>query len=236
VHLLAIDTATPQVGVAVGSDENVVAQVRLARGRRHAEQLAPAIRYAMDEAGVSATDLAAVAVGIGPGLFTGLRVGITTAKVMAQALSIPVVPVPSLDLVAYPVRFTDGVVAAVCDARRGEVYYALYRSVPGGVQRLDDYAVGDPGTLAGELMALDGDALLVGDGALLYRDRLADEVSRADFASAAFAYPSPAALIELAGARYRREEFVRPADVQAMYLRKSDAEIAWSGPPGPAQA
>lgn len=224
-----MDTATPQVGVALGSEEGLLAQVRLARGRRHAEQLAPAIEYVLRESGVKAGDLAAVAVGIGPGLFTGLRVGVTTAKVMAQALEIPVVPVPSLDIVAYPVRFTARIVAAVCDARRGEVYHAVYRPVPGGVQRMRDYRVGPAREVGAELQATGEEVLFAGDGALMYRQVLEEQVDRADFASASFAYPSPSALVELACSRYRREEFVRPPEVKPLYLRKSDAEIAWEG-------
>lgn len=228
MYILAIDTATPQVGVAVGSKEGVIAQVRLARGRRHAEQLAPAIAYTLGEAGVSADHLAAIAIGTGPGLFTGLRVGVTTGKVMAQALSVPVVPIPSLDLLAYPVRFTDRAVAAVSDARRGEVYFALYQPVPGGVQRLEEYRVASPEEVAAELVAAGRDVLFVGDGALLHRASFEEEVGGAEFASTSFAYPSPAALVELACSRYEREEFVRATEVEPLYLRKSDAEIGWS--------
>lgn len=222
-----MDTATPQVGVALGSEHGLVAQVRLAQGRRHAEQLAPAIEYLLQEAHARPGDLAAIAVGVGPGLFTGLRVGVTTAKVMAQALEIPVVPVPSLDLVAYPVRFTPRLIAAVCDARRGEVFYSVYRPVPGGVQRAGEYRVGAPGEVAAELVATGEDLLLVGDGISAHRQMFEDELDRAEFASTSFAYPSPSALVELACSRYRREDFVRAAEVEPLYLRKSDAEIAW---------
>src|SRR5206468_518540 len=76
--------------------------------------------------------LAAVAVGIGPGLFTGLRVGVTTAKVLAQSLRVPVVTIPTLDLIAYPLRHGRRVIVAVLDARRHEVFHAAYRPVPGG--------------------------------------------------------------------------------------------------------
>lgn len=230
--ILGMDTATPQVGVALGSEKGLLAQVRLAQGRRHAEQLAPAIEYLLGEAGVCAGDLTAIAVGIGPGLFTGLRVGVTTAKIMAQALEIPVVPVPSLDLVAYPVRFTPRLIAAVCDARRGEVFYSVYRPVPGGVQRATDYRVGTPDEVAAELVATGHDVLLVGDGVWTYRQELEEELDRAEFASTSFAYPSPSALVELACSRYHREDFVRPAEVEPLYLRKSDAEIAWTAPEG----
>src|SRR5437868_14613095 len=136
VQLLGSGTSTWRVSVAIGGDGDLMGEVALAgtTAPRHAEQLAPAIRYLCDETGVELRQLAAIAVGVGPGLFTGLRVGVTTAKVMAQALRIPVVGVPSLDLVAYPLRHTNRLVVAVLDARRREVFDAAYRPVPGGLQ------------------------------------------------------------------------------------------------------
>src|SRR5206468_9108594 len=113
----------------------------------HAEQLAPAIAYLRQECDVALDHLAAIAVGMGPGLFTGLRVGVTTAKVMAQALRIPVVGIPSLDLVAYPLRHSERGIVAVLDARRREVFDAAYRPVPGGLQRVSEYQVRSPAEL-----------------------------------------------------------------------------------------
>lgn len=224
--ILGIDTATDQVGVALGSDSGLRGEIRLGGGRRHAEQLTPSIEGLLGSSGVSIGELAAVAVGVGPGLFTGLRVGVTTAKVLAQALSVPVVPIASLDLVAYPLRFTDRTVVALLDARRGQVYHARYRPVPGGLQRVSDYAVDDPDDVVAELMATGGELLLAGDGALAYREELR-RVDRTEIAPSTFAWPSPATLVELACERYRLEEFVRAAEVEPLYLRKSDAEIAW---------
>lgn len=229
--ILGIDTATDQVGVALGSDEGIRGEIRLGRGRRHAEQLAPAIDGLLRSAGASLEDLAAVAVGVGPGLFTGLRVGVTTAKVLAQALAVPVVPLASLDLVAYPLRFGDRAIVALLDARRGEVYHARYLPVPGGLQRVSDYAVDHPDDVVAELTATGEELLLAGDGALAYRETLR-RVDRTEFAPATFAWPSPAALVELAAERFRLEEFVRPVEVEPLYLRKSDAEIAWDSRSG----
>jgi tRNA threonylcarbamoyladenosine biosynthesis protein TsaB len=224
--LLALDTATPRVSVAIGSAGSVLGEVKLVGGRRHAEQLAPAIRYLCDELDVDLHHLTAIAVGLGPGLFTGLRVGVTTAKVMAQALRVPVVGIPSLDLVAYPVRHTSRIVAAVLDARRREVFHAQYRPVPGGVQRVSDYEVGPPGDLVAELDAGTEEVLLVGDGALAYPTEFS-RLERVEHAGPAFTAPSAAALIELATARVEREEFEAPWDVHPLYLRRSDAEIEW---------
>jgi tRNA threonylcarbamoyladenosine biosynthesis protein TsaB len=226
VLLLCLDTATPQVSVAIGEEGAVLGEIRLGRGRRHAEQLAPAIEYLCRELDVELGRLSGIAVGLGPGLFTGLRVGVTTAKTMAQALRVPVVGVASLDLVAYPVRHTNRLVAAVLDARRGEVFHARYRPVPGGVQRVTDYEVGAPDDLVADLVAAGEEVLFAGDGAIRYREELAG-VDRSEQAGAAFAFPSGPALVELATARMEREEFSSMWEVQPLYLRRSDAEIEW---------
>ena len=224
--LLGFDTATPQVSVAISTDGAVVGELRLGHGRRHAEHLAPGIQYLCRQLGIELSQLSGIAVGLGPGLFTGLRVGVTTAKTMAQSLRLPMVGVPSLDLVAYPLRHASRLVAAVIDARRGEVFHAHYRPVPGGVQRVSAYEVGTTDDLVADLVATGEEVLLAGDGALQYREALAG-IDRAEQAGASFAAPSATALLELAAARMEREEFSSPWEVQPLYLRQSDAELEW---------
>ena len=151
-----MDTATPVTAVAVGSESGTLAEVAVRHERRHAEVLAPAVRWELDQAEVDPGALAGVAVGTGPGLFTGLRVGVSTAKALAQAWGLPMVAVPSLDLIAFAHRHVHRAICPVIDARRGEVFCALYRHAPGGVVRLTDYQVLRPAQLAAE----DGDELV----------------------------------------------------------------------------
>src|SRR5437764_13956932 len=136
--LLCLDTASPQVGLAIGSDGQGIGRVQLARPQHRAEHLAPAISYLLEQLDLSLDQLSGIGVGIGPGLFTGLRVGVTTAKVMAQALRIPLIAVPSLDLLAFEVRYSDRLVVPAPDARRGDVFYATHRQVPAGAERRSD--------------------------------------------------------------------------------------------------
>jgi tRNA threonylcarbamoyladenosine biosynthesis protein TsaB len=224
--ILGIDTATPQVGCAVGGHEGVLASFQSSKGRRHAETLAPAIEFICEQTGIELSDIGAIAVDVGPGLFTGLRVGVATAKAMASSLRIPMVGVSSLDLLAFPVRWTNREIVSVIDARRGEVYFAFYRQVPGGIQRLSEMRTGSPAELCSEIQATGGEYLAVGDGALRYAEDLEvfDEV---EIAETGLAYPSPASLVQLAHARAVREDFVNASDLQPLYLRKADVEINW---------
>jgi tRNA threonylcarbamoyladenosine biosynthesis protein TsaB len=227
VLILGIDTVTDQVGCAIGGHEGVLAACRSARPRRHAESLAPAIQTVTRQTGVSLHDLGAIAVDVGPGLFTGLRVGLATAVMMAQTLGVPMLGISSLDLLAWVVRFTDRLIVAVVDARRGEVFYALYQPVPGGVQRIAGPTVAPPDDLVAELTARGDECLFVGDGAVRHRERF-EALDRGVVAGTGNAYPSPTALVDLAHHRAIREEFVAPHEIAPLYLREPDAEANWS--------
>ncbi len=224
--VLGIDTSTPQTSVAIGNDREVLASISIA-GKTRQESVTPALQQMLAWSGLDLGRVGGIAVGIGPGLFTGLRVGVETAKTLAQVLNVPIVGITSLDALAFAVRHTSRRIACVIDARRGEVFAAVYRAVPGGVVRETDHLVLKPDHLVAELQAVVGEVLCVGNGAILYRREIEDLGSRVEFASPAAAHPDAAALVELAAPRFMREEHDRLFDVVPLYLRKSDAEIAW---------
>jgi tRNA threonylcarbamoyladenosine biosynthesis protein TsaB len=161
--LLAFDTSTAYVSVALHDGADIVAQLGSEHPQQHGEQLAPLIASVMDRAGIVRQDLTAMGVGVGPGPFTGLRVGLVTARTLSLALEIPVYGVCSLDVLAVEAVSTgvvggDFVVAT--DARRREVYVASYDE---DGSRLDGPVVARPADVATS-------APVVGEGAVLYPD------------------------------------------------------------------
>lgn len=138
MNVVAIETATEMVGVAVRAEDGSEAVFTLSGRRRHVETLAPALEHLLDQLGLTASDLNLVAVDLGPGLFTGLRVGVAAAKALAQALGLGVVGCSSLDILtrAAHERGHRGYLLAAVDARRGEVFASVrqLRPDPGAAQ------------------------------------------------------------------------------------------------------
>jgi len=226
VLILGIESAGSQIGCAIGGHEGVLASAHTGKGRQHAESLAPQMDFVRRQAGVEFSELGVVAVDIGPGLYTGLRVGISSATTIAHALGIPMIGISSLDLLAFPARWTSRLIVTALDARRGELFTALFRKVPGGIQRIRDPQVNTPQELLAELMTIEEPALLVGDGALRYQE-IFSSIRRVEMAEQGLANPSARSLVQLAHAQALREEFVPSWDIKPIYLRQPDAEINW---------
>ncbi|WP_313490586.1 tRNA (adenosine(37)-N6)-threonylcarbamoyltransferase complex dimerization subunit type 1 TsaB [Dermacoccus nishinomiyaensis] len=178
--LLAIDTSTSAVTAALHDGRDVVARTSTIDARRHTEILAPAIEAMFAETDVVPADLSRVAVGVGPGPFTGLRVGIMTAMTFAYALDLPIGGVCSLDALAHRAHTLGmrGPLLVATDARRKEIYWAHY-DLDGGPIVPGDPAVDKAAAVAEQL----GDIPAVGRGARLYADVLHD-ATRAAAASA----------------------------------------------------
>ncbi len=201
MKLLAIETATRLVGCALWDDDGPIASNLLVAGQRHVEVLMPAIDELCRQAGISVADLDGVAVDVGPGLFTGLRVGLATATTIATARSIPAVGVTSLEALAHPHRRRQGLLAAVVDARRGEVYWALFEGDGQRLKELRAPAVAAPQDAAHEI----ANVLAVGDGAVRYREIF--EAAGSEVAGPGDMWPSPLAVAELGMERIGGEVF-----------------------------
>jgi tRNA threonylcarbamoyl adenosine modification protein YeaZ len=164
VLTLAFDTSTPAVTVGLVRSGEVPVERTVVATNRHGELLATLVAEVLRSAGVAPIDLARIGVGLGPGPFTGLRVGIVTAKAMADALGIPVFGVGSLDVLAFRLAHDNGEYAVISDARRKQVYWARYDEAG---RRLEGPEIGTPAGVAQHLAAV-GVALVAGAGAAAY--------------------------------------------------------------------
>ncbi len=228
MNIVAIETATETVGVAVRSDNGTRAVFTLEGRRRHVEILVPAMEHLVAQVGLAVTDLHLVAVDLGPGLFTGLRVGVAAAKGLARSLGIGVVGLSSLEILARAAAGSGhgGCVLAAVDARRGEVFATVRDGRAGDTGAVELLGPGlfTPAALADGLRALGGVPIVaVGDGAQRYAGvlRAVPGVSCVDDALGA---PPPLTLLAMAEERY--DAGVAPADprsVVPLYMREADA-------------
>ena len=225
MKVLCISTSSPASSVALTEDRQVVASASRMDGRAHAAFLVPAVDFCFDQAGWSPSEVDAIVVDIGPGLYTGIRVGLATAQGIAAAIGVPLVPATSLDALALRAATGRRRILAIVDVRRGEYAMAWYNPVPGGVVK-----DGRPELVtAPELRALldsePEDVLLVGDAQSL-PDGLLTGMHRIKVGRPR--YPSAGTLAEAAAGQLLSDTTVHPDEVRPLYLRDPDVTINWS--------
>jgi len=229
VNIVAIETATETVGVAVRTTSGIEAEFTLAGRRHHVESLIPALDHLLGQVGLAAGEVEALAVDVGPGLFTGLRVGVATAKGLAQGLGLGIVELTSLAVLrraAIDVGVV-GHVLSVVDARRGEVFAALGDVAGVGTKTTEVFgpSLWHPEALAERLTHLDGASVVaLGDGAQRYAEVLG-AVSGVRCVTEALAAPPVATLLALAAESLAAGHAPSAAgDVVPLYLREADAK------------
>ncbi|MGO8859234.1 MAG: tRNA (adenosine(37)-N6)-threonylcarbamoyltransferase complex dimerization subunit type 1 TsaB [Acidimicrobiales bacterium] len=224
---MAIETATEAVGVAVRSGSGTRAAFTLEGRRRHVEILVPALEHVVAQLGLAVADLDLVAVDLGPGLFTGLRVGVAAAKGLARSLGIGIVGLSSLDILARAAADCGhgGPVLAVVDARRGEVFASLRggRGEPGAGDLLGP-GLFSPAVLTDGLRELGGVPIVgVGDGAQRYAGVL-QTVPGVSCVMDALGWPPPSTLLAMAEEQLGAGVAPRdPRSVVPQYMREADA-------------
>jgi tRNA threonylcarbamoyl adenosine modification protein YeaZ len=229
LKLLAVETASPDVSVALHDGTRVVGSLSLSIGSRHAEALLPGVEHLLMQCGWKLSELTHIAVDRGPGLFTGLRVGLSTVRALAFALDVPVVGVSSLETLAVAHALLGETVVAALDARRSEVYAAAYRCDFAGLTEVVAPFVAKPNAALATIEAAGlGDVVVVGDGALS-----ADGVLGKLGVVRSTDRPSAASVASLAVSRVADgTALIDPFEL--LYLRAPDAEITWDNRNGPA--
>lgn len=231
MKILSIDTTAMLGSVAVLNDKRIIAQEEQGECGTHSRRLFKSIEHLLSLADWKFEDIEAIVVAVGPGSFTGLRIGLAAAKGMALAGGLPIRGVSSLESLALNGANFSGTVVPLIDARRGEIYAAAYRAGPNGkLSRVLKKCVLPPDKLIRKLKNIKGELLLVGDGAIEYGERISEAFgkrARVAFGSALLPQAANAAWLALPGLMSGRSD-----DIAALvpdYVRHSDAEIGFKG-------
>ncbi len=216
MNLLAIETATEMCSVALWTNGEILERAELAP-RRHAELVLPMIADLLAQAGIARSALDAIAVGRGPGAFTGVRLGVSLAQGLALGLDIPVLPVSSLAALADAAPNNGAAILATIDARMGEVYCGVYRRTPnGGIESIHAESVGPAEKIHLPELAQWN---VIGSGWNVYREALQQHLTGTVFWSDGARYPQAQAIARLAEPLYRVGAGLLPELALPVYLR-----------------
>lgn len=222
--VLGFETSTPVCSVALADADRVLGEYTLELGGHHSERLLPMSERLLQDVGIGISELEGVAVASGPGSFTGLRIGMGTAKGLCLALGFPLLPVPTLEGMAFLVAYDGMPVCAMLDARRGEVYAGVYR-LEGG--RLVSVVADSAVPMEDLLPLLPRPVLFVGDGAQAHRSRILSSLnSDAFFAPKPLNRPTAASIALLGAVKLNEGAAVDALLAEPCYLRRTQAERA----------
>lgn len=219
--ILAIDTATLVSSVALATADTLVAELTIQTRKTHSERLMPHIASLLTMAEIPQTSLKAVAVSIGPGSFTGLRIGLATAKAMAYALNIPLIGVPTLAALAVGCPVPGVFLAPMLDAQKGNVYLGLYEWREGAVREVQPAKVVAFAEAQAELSRLERPVLMLGEAAVMHKADIAQPVPPH------VVMPRAGSIAVLAQAMYAQGITHDVATLEPLYIRRSEAEELW---------
>jgi len=237
MKVLAVETSTLLGGVAICDDKaGLIAEVRLNVKSTHSERLMTGIDYVLKQSSLTIHDMDVFAVATGPGSFTGLRIGLSTVKGFSFATGKPVVSVPTLEALAWNVAYCRHPVCTVLDARKKEVYAAVFQWEEKGFARVIDEISVNVGRLMEKITSAltdglnGGEILFIGEGAVIYRDEIAGIMrGQAIFAPPGKMVPSPANVAYLGLKKALSGEYSEPASLIPFYIRRSEAELQSNG-------
>lgn len=227
MKILAVETSTMLGGVAlVDEKKGIVAETRLNVKTTHSERLMTAVHNTVQQSELSLNDVEAFAVATGPGSFTGLRIGLSTVKGLSYATGKPIILVPTLEAFVWNFPFSMYPVCLMLDARKKEVYAAVFQWVADGFTKMIPEVSVTPEKL---LKELEGNVLFAGEGVLLYQELIRELMKeRAFFAPSDKMVPSPVNVGMFGLKKALQGEFADASQAVPFYIRKSEAEIKWS--------
>ena len=216
--VFGIDTCSGAATSAIYDGERLLAQTVINHKKTHSQKIMPQVDNLFSLSELSVSDIDVFAAAVGPGSFTGVRIGVATIKGMAQALSKPCISVSTLEALAYPLSSFDGLVCPILDARRGQVYNALFEN---GQRICPDRAL----ALSELLDEINGKKVIfLGDGIFPYRDEILSVMPDAKFAPKVIAMNLAGSVCEVAYEKYLKGEAISANELVPSYVRLSQAE------------
>lgn len=227
MKILALDTSGPNCSVAILEDSKLLGDFTINNGVTHSQNLVPMIEQLQKFANVELSEIDAFACSIGPGSFTGLRIGLATVKGFALSLQKKVIAVPTLLALAHQVSYFDGVICSILDARNDNVYAGLYQKQNGRLTLMGDYISDSITTLISVINAqpIETPILFVGDGCIPYRERLVNALPKTLlFAESYLNAPTAHSVARTAMEMASFDEYSDYHALAPLYLKKSQAE------------
>lgn len=222
MNILAIETSTKQFSLAVCQDRKILAQKNIKLNKVLSDSIIPAIKKILNQAKVSLTQLDGLAIGLGPGSFTSLRVGVSTMKGLAWALKLPVAGIPSLDALAMSVQGND--LKSICvlmDARRNQVYASFYEKKGGQLKRKSEYFLT---AMPNVLKKIQKETILIGDGIKVFKEQI-ERLNKGLLRPEKEWYPKARYVAQLAEVRFRKKDFDDPMALVPLYLYPQDCQV-----------
>lgn len=226
MQILAIDTSTIVSGAAIVSEDKLIAEIVMQLKLPQSEVLMSHVQDVLKLARVDKKDLTGIAVSIGPGSFTGLRIGLATTKMLSYALNIPVVAVSALEALAYHYPVANVYVASVLDAQKSNAYFALYEWNGNGFTQCQDTCVMDFEEVVKTCSIMDKPVVFVGDIA----QKKADIINRYENVSLGLpnlCMPRASNVAMAAKHRFVKGDYDNIMDLEPVYIRRSEAEVLW---------
>jgi tRNA threonylcarbamoyladenosine biosynthesis protein TsaB len=222
LKILGIDTSSKFLSIALSEDGNIIKEENHLLDRRHSSQLVPKIKEMLENLNFSIEDVDVFVVGLGPGSFTGLRIGVSAVKGFGLVAKKPCIGVASIDALALEANGMDGTIVPIIDAKRGNVYSSIYERKGTKIIRLSGYLLLPIEKLVRKLK---GDAVFLGDAISLYKEKITAINKDAIFLNERFWYPRAGNLIMLGLSRLKKQKRLDLGELQPIYLYPRDCQV-----------
>lgn len=226
MKILGIDTSSEVATIAVMDENKLIGEYTINHKKTHSQKLMPMIEEMLRSCEISVDDIDLIGVAIGPGSFTGLRIGVATAKAMAHVRNIPIASINTLESLAFNMNLSKGIIYPILDAQRNQVYTCKFTWENNTMVALEDISVKDIDSLLEEIKERYEEAIVLGEAADLYKDKF-EGLKNVYISPNSHKLAKASSICELALQKYNKGEVSNCYEISPFYIRKSQAEVQY---------